>query len=494
MLPAPGGAVFRGIPFAAPPVGELRWREPQPVKAWNGIRDAGGFGSPCAQVSTDWNAQAAAAGSEDCLFLNVWTPKWPVQSSQPGRATALPVMFWIHGGANTSGSAWGAAGIEPPFDGEKLARHGVVVVTTQYRLDVFGFISHPELTAESPHHASGNYGLMDLIAALRWVHHNIGRFGGDPAKVTIFGYSAGALDVGLLMTSPLAKGLFHRAIEESGSVLIGGKTTPPLTQMEQTGLKLAEKLHAPSAGAIHFLRGLSTAELLKGSPASGGGGQNPPAPDPEPAVDGYVLPRVPPEVFAAGQEAPVPLIVGNNAREWTFPGSPDELKTEIGQFYERLTPQALSLYGLAGNSEEQAYPPHGDVGTRFRTDTLFRCAAVVTARQHSRRQPTFQYELTIGTAGEGAPHSGELQYVFGVRGVKESADPDPRLSGQIQEYWTNFAKTGDPNGGTLPVWPRCDSIKKNYVEFTNKGPMQKSALRRAFCEVFEEKLKAGAAQ
>src|SRR5215472_13400906 len=197
------GAVFKGIPFAQPPVDDLRWQAPALVKPWAGVRDAVAFGPPCAQNA---GGRMLETSREDCLYLNVWTPEWPSQS-------AKPVMIWIHGGGNYGGTASGAN-----FDGESLARHGVVVVTTNYRLTIFGFFAHPELTRESPHHASGNYGLMDQIAALQWVHDNIGKFGGDPGNVTVFGQSAGAVDANVLMTSPLAKGLFEKVIAESGTV------------------------------------------------------------------------------------------------------------------------------------------------------------------------------------------------------------------------------------------------------------------------------------
>ncbi len=204
-----GGAVFKGIPFAQPPLGDLRWRPPAPVKSWTGERDATAFGAPCSQNAGGGRGPLATA-SEDCLFLNVWTSEWPVA---PLKSARKPVMLWLHGGGNYAGTASG-----DNFDGESLARHGVVLVTANYRLTIFGFFAHPELTRESPRHASGNYGLMDQIAALRWIHDNIARFGGDPDNVTIFGQSAGAVDANVLMTSPLTKGLFHRVIAESGTV------------------------------------------------------------------------------------------------------------------------------------------------------------------------------------------------------------------------------------------------------------------------------------
>jgi para-nitrobenzyl esterase len=224
-LPAPGGVVIKGIPFAAPPVGDFRWKEPQPAKPWTGTLKTVEYGAPCTQNARSGN-DPRAAGKEDCLYLNVWNSEWPAKGKKP-------VMLWIHGGGNTGGSAIGSTGIEPSFDGERLSRHGVVVVTIHYRLGVFGFIAHPELSAESPHHASGNYSLMDQIAALKWVRDNIAKFGGDPSNVTIFGQSAGAQDVGMLMVSPLARDLFHKAIEESATVMIDGRIAPMLKEFEQ---------------------------------------------------------------------------------------------------------------------------------------------------------------------------------------------------------------------------------------------------------------------
>ena len=478
-LGAAGGAAFQGIPFAQPPVGELRWREPQPVRPWGGVRDATRYGAPCAQIAAGWNDHAAALGSEDCLSLNIWNSEWPAK-------TKKPVMVWIHGGANMGGSALGAGGIEPSFDGEKLAQRGVVVVTVQYRLGVLGFIGHPELTAESPHHASGNYGLLDLIAALHWVQANIARFGGDPRRVTIFGQSAGAMNAGMLMVSPLARGLFQRVIEESGTVSIQGRPTATAAQADHAGEVLATKLNAPASGAMHYLRGLSVAEILKASPPYGGGGEG----RPSPSIDGYVIPESPAAVFASGKQAPVPLLIGNNGREFEFKGDDEALRKAVEHFFGPLAPQALKLYGLAGEPAAESYPPYGAPGSQFSTDMAFRCPGVMIAGQHSAHFPTYQYEFTAGPDSPGVPHSGELQYVFGTRGVKETTDPDPQRTAEVQRYWANFAKSGDPNGAGLPVWPKYDAGGRGYLEFTRSGPVQKADLRPAVCKLFAERLQS----
>ena len=482
-LGAAGGAVFQGVPFAQAPVGKLRWREPQPVLPWNGIRDATRYGAPCAQIAAGWNDHAAALGSEDCLFVNVWTSEWPAKTKQP-------VMVWFHGGANMGGSALGLGGIEPSFDGESLSRHGVVVVTVQYRLGVLGFIGHPELTAESPHHSSGNYGLLDLIAALHWVHDNIAQFGGNPQAVTIFGQSAGALDVGLLMVSPLARGLFQRAIEQSGTVLIAGHLTTSSAEADHAGEVLAGKLHAPAKGAIPYLRSLPVSEILKASPPYGGGGEG----RPSPSIDGYVIRQAPSEIFRSGKEAPVPLLLGNNGREFDFQGDNDALKQAVDHFFGPLAPEALRLYGLAGEPAAENYPPYGGPGPQFSTDTFFRCPAVMIASEHAAHFPVYQYEFTAGPDATGVPHSGELQYVFGTRGVKEPADPDPKRTAEVQGYWTNFAKTGDPNGAGMPVWPKYEPARRAYLEFTNLGPATKTDLRRAVCSLFEERIDSPASE
>src|SRR5580658_4427853 len=312
-----GGAVFKGIPFAQPPVEALRWREPQPVKPWTGVRSAASFGAPCSQNSG--NGRILENSSEDCLYLNVWTAEWPSR-------TRKPVMFWMHGGGN-----FGGATGSPNFDGESLARHGVVLVSAAYRLTAFGFFAHPELTRESSHHASGNYGLMDQIAALQWVRANIARFGGDPNNVTIFGQSAGAVDATVLMTSPLAAGLFHKVIAESGTVtrnpdaatlamtalgpvmaVKSGDVTysdaPVLAEAEKNGEDLLP-------GKLSDLRSLPAADILKAtaSPRKSIGPAN------GVVVDGWVLPKPPAEIFATGHEHRVPLLAGNNARERTPP-------------------------------------------------------------------------------------------------------------------------------------------------------------------------------
>lgn len=468
-----GGAVFKGIPYAQPPLGELRWRPPAPVKAWTGERNATAFGAPCAQ---NQNGRMLEGSGEDCLFLNVWTPEWPARSRKP-------VMVWLHGGGNYGGTASGNN-----FDGERLARRGVVLVTLNYRLTVFGFMAHPELTRESPHHASGNYGLMDQIAALQWIHDNIARFGGDPSNVTVFGQSAGAVDANVLMTSPLTKGLLHRVIAESGTVT----RNPDAATLSMTALgavmkvkdgpvsysDAAELTEAEARGAelgkLSDLRALTAPELLKtvAKPQTSIGPAN------GVVVDGWVLPKAPAQVFATGREQRIPLLIGNNSRERTPPPMPPgELSGAIEAMYGTLAPRALALYG--------------DRATEWVVDTMYRCPVVAELIWHAANGPSFEYEFDHAAPGReavGAVHGTEVAYVFGALNARY-ADVDRDISAALQGYWTNFAKTGNPNGTGLPMWPKFDASARAYVSFTGAGAVAGEGLRRKYCDLYVENVK-----
>ncbi len=312
-----------------------------PVKTWAGVRDATAFGAPC--------MLGGGNSSEDCLYLNIWTPEWPANSLKA-------VMVWFHGGGNFAGAA-----SEPIFDGESLARQGVLLVTAQYRLGVFGFLGHPELTKESPHHVSGNYGLLDQIAALRWVRDNIAKFGGDPGNVTIFGESAGSLDVNVLMTSPLSRGLFHAVIGESGPVV----APPALAEREKKGEDLARKLTTASQPGLKGLRALSSAELQEAT----GQGLAFLGPTLGVVVDGWVFPESPMAVFASGKEHRVGLLLGSNARELQRPFFPmsDTLVQASTQQYGPLADRAAALYGVNGGVEPQPDPLLGTVMAQWAT-------------------------------------------------------------------------------------------------------------------------------
>jgi len=469
-LTADGVAVFKNIPFAQPPVGDLRWREPLPAKAWTGVRDGTAFGPMCNQ-----NDNKQLPHSEDCLQLNVWTPKWPV-------ASRLPVMIWVHGGGNTAGS-----GVEALFNGEVLARHGVVVVNVNYRLGIFGFFAHPGLTKESPHHASGNYGLADQIMALHWVRDNIAKFGGNPANVTIFGESAGASDVNALIASPLSKGLFARVMAQSGPV--GGQVSQ--ADSEKRGVDLAAKLGFTGPETLAKLRALPDAELMAKAVQAGPGmgmGIN---------VDGWVLTEPASKVYAEGRQQKVALLIGNNSQEMQPRGAPGDIRQMISQRYGPLADRAQAAYGVNGANDPQPDPENGTVMLQFTTDNSFRCGTIQELIWHTAAKNIgyeYQFSRTVhGQEALGAPHASEIPFIFGTlpvwQNMRKYNDSDRQYAPQMQEYWTNFAKTGDPNGGKLVKWPKFDAAARAYLDFTDAGPVAKEGLRRQACDVFMENQK-----
>jgi para-nitrobenzyl esterase len=475
-----GGAVFKGIPYAAPPIGELRWLEPMPVKSWTRVRDATEFAPICAQVNPN-NPRAGESSKEDCLYLNVWTPEWPSKSRKP-------VMVWIPGGGNIFGAS--SFGI---YDGDTLAQRGVVLVSLNYRLGSFGFFSHPELTRESPHHASGNQGILDQIAALKWVRDNIAKFGGDPDNVTIFGESAGSLDVSVLMTSPLSKGLFRRVIGESGAVILVGDPLM-LPEAEKRGETLAAGWNVPADGSLTNMRAVSAPDILKADhyvdAATNLAGY---FPNLGITIDGYVFPNKPAEVFSAGQEHRVALLLGSNSRE-RVPGTtpPTDLTKAIDDTYGPIAARAQALY--VGGAD----PLYGTPADQWATDTSFRCSAVAQLAWHATAgNPAYEFEFARvppGREAQGATHASELSYVFGTLDGRFLAaarpnDVDARVSDVMQQYWTNFAKTGDPNDFGLRTWPKFDTISRAYIQFTEAGPVAKEGLRRPYCDLFIENVK-----
>ncbi len=475
-----GGAEFLGIPYAAPPIGDLRWREPQPVKAWQGIREASSFGAPCAQaVLGDWNRHDSETSSEDCLFLNVITPK--LNPDKP-----LPVMFWLHGGANAGGTASSAL-----YKDGTLVQHGVLLVTVNYRLGVFGFLAHPELTRESAHQSSGNYGLLDQIAALRWVHDNIAAFGGDPNNVTLFGQSAGALDTSLLMASPLARGLFHKAIAQSGSVI--NLLMPVLKNAEKGGEKIGAALKVPAdKEPLKYLRQLTVQEVLRDA-----GTQDPSGPPVfGPNIDGYVLPQSGFAVFAAGKQAAVPLIIGVTAREFNMSGGVAGARQMIASVTGSLGQRVMSSYGIADGGAGKDDALYGPPENQWFSDVLFRCPATTQSRwQAAIGQSTYLYQFERAIPGqEAAVHSTDLPYVFGyypkTGNISGSfTEVDYKLADLIETYWTNFAKTGNPNDNTLPRWPAFGGAQE-FVRFTQAGKVEADkGLRTSQCDLLREAFK-----
>jgi para-nitrobenzyl esterase len=514
LLPAPGGAVFKGIPYAASPIGDLRWREPQPVKAWQGVRSASEYGADCASYTLEvpagmalpWPATHPPAlvetaqkrgNSEDCLFLNIWTPEWPSK-------TKKAVIVYIHGAEFVGGT--GALPEGPaPEAASSLARHGVVLVTINFRANLLGLMGHPELTAESPHHASGNYAILDAIAALRWVHDNIARFGGDPGNVTVLGQSGGAHITSFLTTAPLAKGLIKRAIIQSGAVAqYKDGTTPGLERLEQSGVLTAKALNAPSTDSIKYLRRLpasditATARKIRATPGN--------ANFYDEGIDGYAIPESPAEVYRSHREEPIPILIGNNAQDsnrvegvpsLSPKASPEEvrawMKKTLKVFYGKypdLLEQAEKIYGLSdAPNEVSTDPAYGPIQLQLGVDLDQRCAVVATALWHSTVAPTYVYEFSRSSPGYAPVHAAELRAVFGYSSTAELADGSGhKLDDVLQQYWANFAKTGDPNGPGLPEWPKYDAAAKKSIDFTNDGPIQRTADHAVACAPYVDKL------
>ena len=454
--------VFRGIPYAQPPVGELRWRAPKDLTSWTGVRQATTFGAACWQSYSDdafvWS-RGEFPRSEDCLHLNIWQP-------EKTDATA-PVMVWFHGGAHTGGFAH----VEL-FDGTELARQGVVVVTVNYRLGPWGFLAHPALAEESEHNSTGNYGLMDKIAALKWVEKNIQGFGGNPDNVTLFGQSAGSSSVCALMASPLADGLFHKAIGQSAACLVkerhdanGQERGARLAQLALGELSAKTSKVQVSAKQLRSIDNQTLLSAMENSDWSEGS---------RIVVDGWVLPKAPVDIFNANQQAKVPLLVGSLANEGheLLPLNNALTESELDQYLSKTfaatAPKLKALY-----ADDLAVSP-GMALREILTDAFMAMSMRGWAQyNHNAGQPTYLYfmdyvppayqiylfddpnlNLPHGPRSAGAYHSGDLAYVFNNVGKTGDfwLEEDFAMARAMSGYWTNFAKTGDPNGSNLPNW------------------------------------------
>lgn len=459
---------FKGIPYAAPPVGDLRWRAPQPVVPWDGVRTCDQFSAICPQTDYPVGSiyrSAPQPKNEDCLYLNIWAPEKAANEK-------LPVMVWIHGGGWTRGS-----GSNPVYDGAALAKRGVVLVTINYRLGAFGFLAHPELTKESKQGVSGNQGILDSLAALRWVNRNIAKFGGDPNNVLIFGESAGSWSVNVLIATPLAKGLVHRAIGQSGARF---GTAPRLTERSgdtKSAHELGEEFaKACGAESLAELRKLSAEEILNVGFRT------------QLTVDGYVFPDQVASIYAAGKQNKVPAIVGSNADEMTSLSNPatnpktlDAVSTMIAMRYGKENLEKFKqIYDVVDDATAARAFLHASGDGAF----------AVGMRQWARFNDkagvdSYLYYFThtppgVGSEYLGAHHAAEIPYAFD-NAISSDRRPyteaDQKLADQVADYWVNFARTGNPNGAGLPEWPEYDVSNQQYLELDASVEAKKDLLK-----------------
>jgi para-nitrobenzyl esterase len=460
---------FKGIPFAAAPVGELRWRAPEPVTAWTGVRQAAEYGADCAQKP--FPGDAAPLGvtpAEDCLYANVWLPE-----GAPGKK--LPVMVWIYGGGFVNGGSSPAV-----YDGTQFARRGVVFVSFNYRLGRFGFFAHPALTKENPSGPLGNYAFLDQIAVLKWVQRNISAFGGDARNVTIFGESAGGGSVLTMMTSPMAQGLFHKAIIESGggrTMLMGpryvNRTSPAGSPSgESVGMTFAKSvgIEGEDAAALAALRKLPADAVVAGLNMSSMGTPTYAGP----MIDGKVVSESPGEAYAAGRGAKIPVMIGANSADIGFPQ---------GRTMEAL----FAPFGADREKAKAAYDPNGsgkpiEVGVAIAADQMMVEPARFVARTvGATGQPAYEYRFSYVAESmrkqwRGAPHATEIPFVFdtvAARYGKDLTDADRATAQAANAYWVNFAKTGNPAGKGLPEWPAYSPKTDILMDFSPSGPVAK---------------------
>ncbi|PZR33004.1 MAG: carboxylesterase [Azospira oryzae] len=480
---------FKGIPYAAPPVGEYRWRPPQPVAKWSGVRDATKGCADCPQRA--WPGSTAIQ-SEDCLFLNVWTPTTATKKSK------LPVMVWIHGGGFTGGSGSG-----PGSAGDAFPKQGVILTTINYRLGRLGHFAHPALSKENPEEFKGSYAYMDQIAALKWIRENIAEFGGDPNNVTIFGFSAGGVSVHSLLTIPAAKGLFHKAIGESSGGRDGVLTGRPISKdnadplyavsAETIGINFARKHKIASTDAVALikLRSLSVEQIVDGGQENDSSGARIYA---GPILDGKLVVETAESAYKAGRQPTIPLIIGNCSAEIGGPFvSNAKTKEELFASFSEFEAEAKAAFDPEGNKE------FAEVLTKFNTDWVWGEPARLTARAFvAKRAPAYMYQFGYVPAAArarapyGAGHGSEVSFVFNTLharwGAPAEATPEEKELARIMNtYWVNFAKTGNPNGKGVPTWPLYDTQKEEMLDMDLDGkPVAKPDPRKARFNVIEK--------
>jgi len=464
---ADGVVSWKGVPFAAPPVGDLRWRAPQPPVPWTAVREAKAYANDCMQ--RPFPSDAAPLGTppaEDCLYLNVWAPAQPA-------AAKLPVMVWIHGGGFVNGGSSPAV-----YDGQHFARRGIVFVSANYRIGRFGFFAHPALSREAASEPLGNYGYLDQIAALKWVRANIAAFGGDPANVTLFGESAGGGSVNTLLVSPLARGLFHKAIVQSGGGRAGGLMKPrALPEAEQAGLAFAKGagITGEDAAALTALRKLPAATIVGGLNLMTAGPQRETYGGP--MIDGKVVVEEPEVAFRAGRQMKVPYMIGANDREFGFMVPPPDAVDGMLARFGAERDQVVAAYdtGRTGNL--------GEVAVGLVSDTAMVEPARLLARLASRAgQRTYAYRFSYVASSErkaaaGALHATEVPFVFATVRAKyaeATTGEDVALGEAANAYWAAFARTGDPNGDGRPQWPAFDETTDRIMDLAVGGPVAKT--------------------
>ncbi|MES2519889.1 MAG: carboxylesterase family protein [Bacteroidota bacterium] len=490
-------SIFKAIPYAAPPVGEFRWRTPQPVKNWEGELDATKPCKDCGQAAFGPNApKISNNSSEDCLFLNIWKPANAVKGAK------LPVMVWIHGGAFVFGS-----GSSADVAGNNFAKQGVILLTFNYRLGRMGFFAHPALSAEFPNEPKGNYAYMDQIAALQWIQKNIAEFGGDPENVTIFGESAGGVSVQSLLTIPSAKGLFHKAIIESGGGRDGVLTGRPINKenadkyypisAETIGINFAKKqgIEGTDASALAKLRALSVADIIDGGQETNGQGGPPTYSGP--ILDGKLVVETAESAYKAGRQNNVPIIIGSNSAE-----------VPAGFVNAKSKEELLSLFGNMKEEAKNIYAPDttrtlAEMLTMVNTDKVWAEPARFTANAITQKGNKayiylFSYvpEAMKARSRFGASHASEIAFVFNNLNARwgnpKTMPEDEEVAKLMNTYWANFAKTGNPNSAGLPNWNAFDAKKNELIEFQSDGKaVGKSDPKKARLDVIEKAVTTG---